>query len=135
MRVDEKSIADIKNGLLVLVAVEKGDSESQTRRMAERLIAYRVFVDDQGRMNRSLVDVDGELLLVPQFTLAANTSKGTRPGFSSAAEPQMGERLFSLLLHELQTSIIGNRVCCGIFGADMQVALVNDGPVTFWLQT
>lgn len=122
----------IEQGLLVLVGVERGDAEAQADRLLERLLTYRVFPDDQGRMNRSLQDIAGGLLLVPQFTLAADTRKGTRPGFSPAAEPQEGERLFAYLTSRARTS--HPVVQTGVFGADMAVALVNDGPVTFWLR-
>jgi len=125
-------IGEIARGLLVLVGVEQGDRRAHAERMMERLLTYRVFADAEGRMNRSLADVDGGLLLVPQFTLAADTHKGTRPSFSSAAPPDEGERLFDYLL-----GLAGERhaqVAAGRFGADMQVELVNDGPVTFVLR-
>ncbi|PWV64378.1 D-aminoacyl-tRNA deacylase [Plasticicumulans acidivorans] len=123
---------EIGRGLLVLVGVERGDGETQAQRLLERLLGYRVFADEAGRMNRSLSDIGGGLLLVPQFTLPADTRKGTRPSFTPAAEPAAGRRLFEYLLtlaHEQHAT-----VACGVFGADMQVELVNDGPVTFWLQ-
>ena len=119
-------------GLLVLIGVERGDQEAQADRLLERLLTYRVFPDDQGRMNRSLQDIAGGLLLVPQFTLAADTRKGTRPGFSPAAQPQEGERLFDYLVSRARSS--HTAVETGVFGADMAVSLVNDGPVTFWLR-
>jgi D-tyrosyl-tRNA(Tyr) deacylase len=119
-------------GLLVLVAVQKGDAEAQADRLLERLVTYRVFEDDDGRMNRSLEDTGGGLLLVPQFTLAANTHKGTRPGFSTAAPPDEGHRLFEYLLARARQRLPA--VATGEFGAHMQVELVNDGPVTFWLE-
>ena len=130
--VGNETIASISGGLLVLVGVERGDSERQADRLLERLLGYRVFADEQGRMNRSLQDVDGGLLLVPQFTLAADTTKGTRPGFSTAAAPVDGERLFEYVVRRARESHA--TVACGRFGADMKVALTNDGPVTFWLQ-
>jgi len=123
----------IGRGLMVLVAVQKGDDEAKARRLLERLLAYRVFPDAEGRMNLSLRDVGGGLLLVPQFTLAADTRKGTRPGFSGAAPPEIGERLFGYLLEQARYQ--HPQVAAGVFGADMQVQLVNDGPVTFWLET
>lgn len=122
----------IDRGLLVLIGVERGDQEAQADRLLERLLTYRVFPDDQGRMNRSLQDIGGGLLLVPQFTLAADTRKGTRPGFSPAAAPQEGERLFDYLVSRARS--LHPAVQTGVFGADMAVALVNDGPVTFWLR-
>ena len=125
-------IASIENGLLVLVGVEKGDSEAQADRLAERLLNYRVFSDKEGKMNLSVRDCQGSLLLVPQFTLAADTSSGNRPGFSTAAPPTVGARLFAYLVHGLREQ--GQTVETGEFGADMQVMLCNDGPVTFSLR-
>jgi len=127
-----ETIGEIRRGLLVLVGVEKGDAEAQAERLLERLLGYRVFPDETGRMNLSLQDIGGGLLLVPQFTLAADTRKGMRAGFSTAAEPAEGKRLFEYLLSRARQSHAG--VATGIFGADMQVRLTNDGPVTFWLQ-
>jgi D-tyrosyl-tRNA(Tyr) deacylase len=130
--VDEHVVGRIGRGLLVLIGVQRGDSEAQADRLLERLLTYRVFGDDAGRMNRSLQDVGGELLLVSQFTLAADTSNGTRPGFSPAAEPAEGRRLFDYITQKARQR---HRVVqTGEFGADMQVSLVNDGPVTFWLE-
>lgn len=130
--VEGEVIASIHQGLMVLVGVERGDSEAQADRLLERLLSYRVFADEQGKMNLSLRDIDGGLLLVPQFTLPADTRKGTRPGFSTGASPAEGDRLFSYLLHQARAA--HGTVAAGRFGADMQVALINDGPVTFWLQ-
>jgi len=132
VRVETKILGAIQGGLLVLVGVERGDSELQADRLLERLLTYRVFPDEEGRMNRSLQDVGGGLLLVSQFTLAADTRKGTRPGFSPAAEPQEGKRLFEYLVRRARErhSVVES----GEFGAHMQVTLTNDGPVTFWLQ-
>jgi D-tyrosyl-tRNA(Tyr) deacylase len=127
-----ENIAEIGAGLLVLVGVERGDGEAQADRLLERVLSYRVFPDGEGRMNRSLSDTGGGLLLVPQFTLAADTRKGTRPGFSTAAAPEDGERLFGYLVAQAGAAHAG--VASGRFGADMQVGLTNDGPVTFWLQ-
>ena len=132
VRVEAKTVGSIQGGLLVLVGVERGDSEQQAERLLERLLTYRVFADDQGRMNRSLRDVGGGLLLVSQFTLAADTRSGTRPGFSPAAEPQEGKRLFDYLVRRARER--HGVVETGEFGAQMQVSLTNDGPVTFWLQ-
>lgn len=131
VEVDGQRIAAIGRGLLVLVAVERGDGGAQARRLAQRLLGYRVFADGHGRMNASVVDIGGAILLVPQFTLAADTRKGMRPGFSAAADPAEGEALYQELLEGLRAS--GLCVESGRFGADMQVALVNDGPVTFHL--
>ena len=131
--VNDQRIAEIGRGLLVLVGVQKGDDEASAERLLERLLAYRVFEDQAGKMNLSLLDTAGGLLLVPQFTLAADTRKGRRPGFSNAAPPEEGARLFAFLLEKA-----GGRVAqlqSGMFGACMQVSLVNDGPVTFWLET
>ena len=125
-------IAAIGRGLLVMVGVEAGDGERQADRLLDRLIGYRVFPDETGKMNRSLRDIAGGLLLVPQFTLAADTGKGTRPGFSSAAAPESGAALFDYLLRCAAAQYPG--VASGRFGADMKVSLVNDGPVTFWLR-
>ena len=132
VRVDSASVGTIERGILVLVGVERGDGETQAARLAERLLGYRVFADDAGRMNLSVRDVGGGVLLVPQFTLAADTNKGMRASFTSAAAPNDGRRLFERLLAHVRTKH-GN-VACGVFGADMQVELTNDGPVTFWLR-
>lgn len=125
-------IGRIGRGLCVLVGVQRGDSERQSERLLERLLNYRVFPDEEGRMNRSLLQVQGSLLLVPQFTLAADTRNGTRAGFSTAAPPEEGRRLFAHFVERARTQPI--RVETGRFGADMQVSLTNDGPVTFWLE-
>ncbi len=130
--VDGQSVAGIAAGLLVFIGVEAGDEEKQAARLLERLVTYRVFPDEAGRMNRSLMDTGGELLLVPQFTLAADTQKGTRASFSSAAAPEIGRSLFDYLVG--QARALPLTVATGVFGADMQVALVNDGPVTFLLR-
>ncbi len=125
-------VADIGPGLLVLVGVERGDTEAGAARLAARLLAYRVFADAAGRMNRSLADVEGGLLLVPQFTLVADTSHGNRPGFEPAAPPAEGQRLFEHLVKAARAR--WPRVQTGTFGADMEVELVNSGPVTFSLR-
>lgn len=119
-------------GILALIAVEKGDTETQAERLLQRVLAYRVFEDDEGRMNLDLRQSGGELLLVSQFTLAADTNKGNRPSFSHAAEPGEGRRLFDYLLDAARREL--GEVPSGRFGAHMQVELVNDGPVTFWLR-
>jgi len=126
-----ETIAGIDQGLLVLVGVQAADDAGSARRFAERLLNYRVFADADGKMNLSLLDVGGGLLLVPQFTLAANTRKGRRPSFTSAADPDQGRELFMTLVEFARAT--GIRVETGRFGADMQVALINDGPVTFIL--
>ncbi len=130
--VESERIGAIEQGLMVLVGIERGDTEIQADRLLERLLGYRVFADAEDKMNLSLKDVQGGLLLIPQFTLAADTRKGARPSFSSAAAPEQGQRLFEYLILQAQQGY--PRVASGRFGADMQVALTNDGPVTFWLQ-
>ena len=125
-------IARIGPGLLVFVGIERADDDARADRLLERLLGYRVFPDDSGRMNRSLRDVDGGLLLVPQFTLAADTASGLRASFSPAAAPADGERRFESLC--ARAAAAWPRTARGRFGADMQVSLVNDGPVTFWLE-
>jgi D-tyrosyl-tRNA(Tyr) deacylase len=127
-----EKVANIGPGLLVLVAVQPDDTAATARRLAERILGYRVFADDQGRMNRNLLEMGYELLLVPQFTLAADTKKGTRASFSRAASAENGQYYFNLLLDICRERLPD--VQSGIFAADMQVALINDGPVTFWLE-
>ena len=131
--VEGRTIGEIGPGLLVLVGVRRDDGEAQADRLLERLLGYRVFEDAAGRMNLSLHDVGGGLLLVPQFTLAADTRKGRRPSFSSAASPAEAERLFDHLLARARAEL--PLVQRGRFGADMQVSLINDGPVTIWLES
>ncbi|MCU7796959.1 MAG: D-tyrosyl-tRNA(Tyr) deacylase [Candidatus Thiodiazotropha sp. (ex Semelilucina semeliformis)] len=131
--VDGHCVGEIAQGLVVLIGVQKTDDEASTERLLERLLGYRVFPDETGRMNLSLRDIDGGLLLVPQFTLAANTQKGTRAGFSSAADPVLGARMFEHLMRQAKQN--HQTVASGEFGADMQVSLTNDGPVTFWLES
>jgi D-tyrosyl-tRNA(Tyr) deacylase len=126
-----QDVAAIRRGLCVLVGIERDDDERAAERLLDRLLGYRVFPDREGKMNRSLRDIDGALLLVPQFTLPADTRKGTRPNFTPAAPPEIGMRLFSHLCERATAS--HSHVASGRFGAAMQVALVNDGPVTFWL--
>lgn len=130
--VDGETIGAIGPGMVALIGVEKADTEATASRLLERLLGYRIFADDQDKMNLSLSDVNGGLLLVPQFTLAANTGKGMRPSFSPAAAPEDGERLFTYLLQQAQK--LRQPVAGGRFGSDMKVSLINDGPVTFWLQ-
>ena len=132
--VDGREIARIAAGLVVLLAVEPSDSEVEADRLLDRLTRYRVFPDPQGRMNLSLADTGGSLLLVPQFTLAADTCKGLRPSFTSAADPESGRTLFELAVRRARHLLGTERVATGEFGAHMQVSLTNDGPVTFWLQ-
>jgi len=132
VKVDDEIVGQIGRGLLVLVGVERGDTEAQADRLLERLLTYRVFPDAQDKMNLSVTDIEGGLLLVPQFTLPADTHKGTRPSFTPAAAPAEGERLYHYLVKQaLQRH---GKVATGRFAANMKVALVNDGPVTFWLQ-
>lgn len=132
VEVAEVKVADIGCGLLVLIGVERDDGSAQVQRLVQRLLNYRVFPDAQGRMNLSVQDIQGGLLLVPQFTLPADTRKGNRPSFTPAAAPQQGERLFNELLDQARHQ--HSPVASGVFGADMQVSLTNTGPVTFWLQ-
>ncbi|MGA2776071.1 MAG: D-aminoacyl-tRNA deacylase [Steroidobacteraceae bacterium] len=133
VHIDGEQTASIHGGLLALIGVRPADTEAHSRRLIERVLQYRVFDDGEGRMNRSLTVVQGGLLLVPQFTLAADTHKGTRPGFSTAAPPDLARRLFDLAVEEARSR--HREVACGVFGADMQVSLINDGPVTIWLES
>jgi len=132
VEVDGKVVGEIGRGLLVLVGVEKGDAEAEAERLLDRLLDYRVFPDEAGKMNRSLRDIEGGLLLVPQFTLLADTSNGSRPDFAPAAKPDVARWLFEYM--GVRANCQYPHVASGIFGADMQVSLTNDGPVTFWLQ-
>lgn len=131
VQVENEEIAHINQGLLVFIGVERNDTEAEADRLLARLLAYRVFSDDQGKMNHSLQDINGGLLLVPQFTLAADTRKGLRPSFTPAASPKEGEALFKHIFSQAKQR--HSTVQSGQFGADMQVSLTNDGPVTFWL--
>jgi D-aminoacyl-tRNA deacylase len=124
-------VGAIGTGILALVGVERGDGDGEAERLAERVVGYRIFPDELGRMNRSLVEVGAALLAVPQFTLVADTRKGSRPSFSSGASPEAGMRLFERFVEFARRRV---RVETGRFGAEMRVSLVNDGPVTFWLQ-
>lgn len=133
VRVDERTVGAIERGILALIGVRRGDDTPAADRLLERLLSYRIFPDEEGRMNLSLRDIQGGLLLVPQFTLAADTQKGTRAGFSTAAPPEEARQLFTYLLEQARAAY--PTVAAGVFGANMQVSLVNDGPVTFWLET
>ena len=133
VRVEDAVVGQIGPGLLAFVAVEPNDDDATARRLVDRVIAFRVFDDEAGRMNRSLADTGGELLLVSQFTLAADTRKGLRPSFTTAAPPELGRQLFERVVEYARETLPG-KVATGRFGADMKVALVNDGPVTFWLR-
>jgi D-tyrosyl-tRNA(Tyr) deacylase len=130
--VEGATVAAIGTGLLVLLCAERGDAEKEADALLAKLLSYRVFPDAAGKMNRSLTDVRGGLLLVPQFTLAADTQSGTRPSFTPAAAPELARRLFDYFVAQAQYK--HHEVASGCFGADMQVSLTNDGPVTFWLQ-
>jgi D-tyrosyl-tRNA(Tyr) deacylase len=131
--VDGATIGGIQTGLMVLVCAERQDTEKDAEQLLTKLLSYRVFADDAGKMNRSITDVQGGLLLVPQFTLAADTQSGTRPSFTPAAPPELGKQLFDYFVAQARNKHAV--VETGQFGADMQVSLTNDGPVTFWLQT
>jgi D-tyrosyl-tRNA(Tyr) deacylase len=132
VRVDGECIASIGRGMLVLIGVERKDGDRQVQRLAERLLNYRVFPDAAGKMNQNILQTSGSMLLVPQFTLAADTSQGNRPGFTRAADPASAEALFCALVTRVEQELPS--VETGRFGADMAVSLVNDGPVTFSLQ-
>jgi D-tyrosyl-tRNA(Tyr) deacylase len=132
VEVDGQPVGSIGPGLLVLVGVRPPDDEGAALKLLTRLLQYRVFADDAGKMNLSLTQVKGQLLLVPQFTLAADTAKGLRPGFSTAAGPELGRRLFDFLVKAAREQ--HGQVQTGIFGAHMQVSSTNDGPVTIWLE-
>jgi D-tyrosyl-tRNA(Tyr) deacylase len=129
-----EQIASIEAGLLLLLGLERGDEQAHAAALCRKVFSYRVFPDDQGRMNRSLADTGGSLLIVSQFTLAADTSSGTRPGFSPAAEPDKARELYRFFVSEARCGLGSDRVAEGRFGADMKVQLVNDGPVTFMLR-
>ena len=130
--VDGERIAQIGRGLMVLVGVEKADSREQAEKLVKKLLEYRIFADDDGKMNLSVLDIAGEVLLVPQFTLAADTGKGKRPSFSSAPPPEQAADLFAAVVDIMSQQL--PQVQTGQFGTDMAVELINDGPVTFWLQ-
>lgn len=132
VRVDGEVMGAIDTGILLLLGVHKGDSEEQALKLLDKVLAYRIFPDDSGRMNRSLADISGGLLVVSQFTLAAETKKGLRPGFDPAETPARAEALYEFFL--AQARVRHAQIACGRFGADMKVQLVNDGPVTFLLE-
>lgn len=131
--VEGETVAAIGPGVLALVAAQTDDDAARAARLAERVLAYRIFADERGRMNRSVVETAGAVLAVPQFTLAADTRRGNRPGFSTACPPDRARELFDAFVGALATRY--RRLERGVFGADMQVSLINDGPVTFWLDT
>jgi D-aminoacyl-tRNA deacylase len=133
VQVDSRTVGSINRGILAFIGVRRGDDIVAADRLLERVLTYRIFPDEEGKMNLSLRDIQAGLLLVPQFTLAADTQKGTRAGFSTAAPPAEARRLFGYLLDRAHAS--HGPVAAGVFGANMQVSLVNDGPVTFWLET
>jgi D-tyrosyl-tRNA(Tyr) deacylase len=135
VQVDGQTVSEIGEGLLVLLGVRHGDTLAEVDWIARKLTALRIFKDDQGNMNRSVVDINGSLLVVSQFTLYADTSRGNRPGFSNAALPDVAEPLYEALVARLRDQLGKERVGAGIFGANMQVSLVNSGPVTIELCT
>lgn len=130
--IDAQPVAAIEAGIMLLLGVEKEDNQAKADRLLQRILNYRIFGDEQGRMNCSLLDMGYGLLIVPQFTLPADTRSGNRPGFSPAAPPELGRELFGYFCEQAEKKL--GRLNCGVFGADMKVHLVNDGPVTFWLQ-
>ena len=133
VEVDGGLVGGIGSGLLILVCAMRGDTEADAARLAKKVVNLRIFTDDAGKTNRSLIDVAGDALVVSQFTLAADTSRGNRPGFSAAAEPERGEALYRAFCAEIGGH--GVNVATGVFGAEMQVTLTNDGPLTIWLDT
>ncbi len=130
--VNDQVIGAVGKGLLILVCAEKGDSAEQCEKLAKKVLAYRIFEDENGKMNKSVSDIGGEILIVSQFTLAADTAKGLRPSFTPAADPETGKRLYEHFIEKIKES--GLKTETGQFGANMQVALINDGPVTIWLK-
>lgn len=133
VEVDAQTVGEINSGILVLLGVERDDDEAKADKLLHKIQNYRIFPDDQGRMNLSLKDTQGELLVVSQFTLVADTAKGMRPGFSRGATPAEGERLYNYFVEQAKKT--GLKIATGQFGANMQVSLTNDGPVTFWLES
>ena len=129
--VDNQKLGEISRGILALIGIEKNDNEAEARKLLERIMSYRIFPDADGKTNLSLSSIMGDLLLVPQFTLVAETSKGTRPGFSKGMAPEEGKKIFEFLVQHASNAY--PHVAAGQFGAHMQVSLCNDGPVTFWL--
>ena len=132
VEVESKSTGEIQQGLLVFLGVQKNDTEQQVQRLVDKVLAYRVFADENDKMNLSVQDINGGVLIVPQFTLAADTQTGNRPSFSGAAPPGKGEALFDQFV--LAAKMKYPEIETGRFGADMQISLINDGPVTFWLE-
>lgn len=130
--VNNETIAQINRGVLLLLGVEKEDTDENAMKLLDKVLNFRIFEDSENKMNLSLLDIQGDLLVVPQFTLPANTKKGTRPSFTSAATPEIGKKYFQYFVSLASTKI--QNLQTGCFGADMQVSLTNDGPVTFWLQ-
>ena len=130
--IDNKRNGEIGRGTLLLLGVEKDDTEAKADKLLKKILGYRIFADEDGKMNKNLQQVDGGLLIVSQFTLVAETSKGLRPGFSSGASPEKGEQLYDYFV--AQAKALHKSTETGVFGADMQVSLINDGPVTFWLE-
>lgn len=131
VKVDGEVIGEIGQGLLILICAMEGDEDAKSAQLAAKISKLRIFKDEDGKMNRSLIDVGGSALIVSQFTLAADTSRGNRPGFSYAARPEEGERLYELFKKDVEA--LGIPMACGQFGADMKVSLINDGPVTIWM--
>lgn len=130
--VNNKNIGEIQQGILAFIGIEKNDHDETVSRLVDKVLSYRVFADEEDKMNLSVQDIKGGMLLVPQFTLAADTQKGCRPSFSSAASPEEGERLFNEFVKQAKNKY--QQIETGQFGADMKISLLNDGPVTFWLQ-
>ena len=133
VQVDSQVVGQIDQGLLILLCAMAGDTETEVEKLASKMTKLRIFTDENGKMNRSIVDIAGAALVVSQFTLAADTSRGNRPGFSHAANPDDGRKLYEYFIAEIQNS--GTSVKTGEFGADMRVSLINDGPATFWMDT
>jgi D-aminoacyl-tRNA deacylase len=133
VQVDSQVVGQIDQGLLILVCAMAGDTETEVEKLASKMTKLRIFTDENGKMNRSIIDIAGAALVVSQFTLAADTSRGNRPGFSHAANPDDGRKLYEYFIVEMQNS--GTSVETGEFGADMRVSLINDGPATFWMDT
>jgi D-tyrosyl-tRNA(Tyr) deacylase len=131
--VEGNRVAEINQGILLLLGVEKDDDNAKAEKLLDKVINYRIFSDESGKMNLSLNDIKGELLVVSQFTLVAETSKGKRPGFSKGASPELGEELYNYFVQTANKT--GLKIATGQFGADMKVSLTNDGPVTFWLES
>lgn len=131
--VNSEVVADISEGILLLLGVEKEDSEAHIQKMARKVFNYRIFADENGKMNKSLSDVNGQLLVVSQFTLVADTAKGNRPGFSKGASPEHGQFVYNAFVQHVKAEY--GECQTGVFGADMAVSLVNDGPVTFWIES